>query len=279
MKNFLTRSFTSIFIFVIFAAIVGSSFFEFFELTISVLCAMCVFEAINALGFRKIKVLLLPLIYSVAVPISFYFSDKCGKNPFCFLLILSFLFILIFNVVAMKNFVDLKFKDSASIMFITIVITTFLSNIILLRRIDKHGLFYMIITIVCFAWATDIFAYIVGMLVGKHKFSPNISPKKSIEGSIGGTVCSVGATVAAVYIYSCFADIEYNLAVIIVFALLCSLVGQIGDFSFSYIKRSIGIKDYGNLLPGHGGVLDRLDSLIFISPFFYMLLTLKDFVI
>lgn len=279
MKNFLTRSFTSIFIFIIFAAIVVSSFFDFFEFMISVLCAMCVYEAVTALGFKKIKILALPLLYSVLVPISFYFASKYEKNPFYFLLVISFVFIIFFNVVAMGNFAELKFKDAASIMFVSIVITSFLSNIIVLRRVDKHGLFYMIIAIVCFAWATDIFAYIVGVLIGKHRFSPNISPKKSIEGSIGGTVFSIASTVGAVYIYSSFKDIKFDILTVIIFAFLCSLVGQIGDFSFSYIKRSIGIKDYGKLLPGHGGVLDRLDSLIFIAPFFYMLLTFKDLVI
>ena len=190
----------------------------------------------------------------------------------------TLIFILLFNIVAMKNFKDVKFSSASSIIFSSVVITVFLSNIISLRRVDDNGLFYMIVTIVCFAWATDIFAYLVGMLIGKNKFSPNISPKKSIEGSIGGTLFSVGAMVGAVYIYSAIRDIEVNVALTIVYAFLCSLVGQIGDFSFSYIKRSYGIKDFGKILPGHGGVLDRLDSLIFIAPFFYMLISFKSFI-
>ena len=279
MKNFLTRSFTSVFILIIFGAIVASSFFNIvFELTIACLCAFCVFEAVNALGYAKFRFLALPTIYAFVVPQSFYFAELCNKNPYYFILIETLIFILLFNVVSMKNFSDVKFSDATSIIFSSIVITVFLSNIISLRTVDDNGLFYMIITIVCFAWATDIFAYLVGVLFGKHRFSPNISPKKSIEGSIGGTLFCIAATVGAVYIYSSIKQVEINLVLTVVYSFLCSLVGQIGDFSFSYIKRSHGIKDFGKILPGHGGVLDRLDSLIFISPFFYMLITFESFI-
>ncbi len=279
MKNFLTRSFTSVFILIIFGAIVASSFFNIiFELTVSFLCAFCVYEAVNALGFAKPKLLALPMLYAVAVPLSYYFAGVFNISVSSFILSETLIFILLFNIVAMKSFKDVKFSTASSIIFSSVVITVFLSNIISLRRVDDNGLFYMIVTIVCFAWATDIFAYLVGMLIGKHKFSPNISPKKSIEGSIGGTLFSVAAMVGAVYIYGTLKDIEINIALTILYAFLCSLVGQIGDFSFSYIKRSYGIKDFGKILPGHGGVLDRLDSLIFITPFFYMLISFKSFI-
>ena len=86
-------------------------------------------------------------------------------------------------------------------------------------------------------------------------------------------------SILATFVYSVIVDCSVNYITVIICALLCSLVGQIGDFSFSYIKRSYGIKDFGKLLPGHGGVLDRLDSLIFISPFFYLLLSIKEFIV
>ena len=162
-------------------------------------------------------------------------------------------------------------------MFVSLVITCFLSNIILLRQVPVHGLFYMLLVIVCFSWATDVFAYLIGMSIGKHRFAPNISPKKTIEGSVGGTLASVIITFIALLIYKNITGTDYNLPLALGYALICSLVGQIGDLAFSYIKRSYGIKDFGNILPGHGGVLDRLDSLIFLSPFFYMLITFKEF--
>ena len=123
------------------------------------------------------------------------------------------------------------------------------------------------------SWGTDVFAYCIGKRFGKHKFS-KVSPKKSIEGCIGGTI---GAT-ALILIYTmilnnCFA-FEYSYFTVTIFGIVMSLIGQLGDFSASCIKRYVDIKDYSNLLPGHGGMLDRIDSVLFIAPFAYMLFTL-----
>lgn len=281
MKNFLTRAFTSVFIFLIFGLIIFTSFYNVvFEITIALLCVFCVYESLNAQGFIRNKWLYLPpIVYSFLAPASFALCDYLSFNPYFLLLALTFIFILIFNVFAMSNFSVMKYENCGSVIFSSIVITAFLSNIILIRTQFKHGLFYMILVISCFAWATDIFAYIVGVCIGKHKFSPNISPKKSIEGSIGGTLFCIVFSILATFIYSVIIDCSVNYVYLIICALICSLVGQIGDFSFSYIKRSYGIKDFGKLLPGHGGVLDRLDSLIYICPMFYILLLVKEFII
>ena len=121
------------------------------------------------------------------------------------------------------------------------------------------------------AWGTDVFAYFVGKKFGKHKFSP-VSPKKSIEGCVGG---AFGALVLFV-LYTIFLNVHHDMGInyclIAVIAVLLSLIGQVGDFSASTIKRYVGIKDYSNLFPGHGGMLDRIDSVIFIAPFAYFLL-------
>lgn len=279
-QNFLIRLLTSFFILLIFAAIAVASFFDiFFEITISLLSMMCVCEAVNAIGYAKKKRFLIPsMIYAFLVPLSFIFVDYINKSPYYLIIVLTFIYMITFIVISMKNFDDIKFNDAATLMFVSLVITCFLSNIILLRKTSVHGFFYMILVIVCFAWATDVFAYLVGMCFGKHKLSPKISPKKSIEGSIGGTVFSVILTTVALLIYSNHTNCNVNFPLALLYGLLCSIIGQIGDLSFSYIKRSYGIKDFGNILPGHGGVIDRLDSLIFISPFFYMLITIKSFI-
>ena len=122
------------------------------------------------------------------------------------------------------------------------------------------------------AWGTDIFAYIIGKYFGKHKFS-KVSPKKSIEGCIGGTVAAVILMLAYTYVANTYWGMSYSYLQIGVIGLVLSLIGQIGDFSASSIKRYVDIKDFSNLIPGHGGMLDRIDSLIFLAPFAYALFT------
>lgn len=121
------------------------------------------------------------------------------------------------------------------------------------------------------AWGTDTFAYIVGMKFGKHKFSP-ISPKKSIEGCIGGTLAAVAIVLGYTWIINTYFGMSIDYIYIGIVGLVLSLIGQIGDFSASSIKRYVEIKDFSNLFPGHGGMLDRIDSVIFIAPFAYFLL-------
>ena len=123
------------------------------------------------------------------------------------------------------------------------------------------------------AWGTDVFAYFVGKAIGKHKFS-KVSPKKSIEGCIGGTIGAVVLMLIYTYFVNKYLGQNYSYLYIGIIGVLLSLLGQIGDFAASSIKRYVDIKDYSNLIPGHGGMLDRIDSLIFLAPFAYALFTL-----
>lgn len=136
----------------------------------------------------------------------------------------------------------------------------------------NNGKFFIWYAILA-AWGTDVFAYMIGRRFGKHKFS-QISPNKSIEGCIAGVIGAIVLSVAyTVILNNCF-NYTINYFVIVIISLILSLVGQVGDFSASSIKRYTGVKDFGNLIPGHGGILDRFDSLIFIAPVAYFLLML-----
>lgn len=123
------------------------------------------------------------------------------------------------------------------------------------------------------AWGTDIFAYFIGKHFGKHKFS-KVSPKKSIEGCIAGTVGAILLMLLYTYVANTFWGMNYSYGFIAMISVILSLIGQIGDFAASSIKRYVDIKDYSNLIPGHGGMLDRIDSLIFLAPFAYAFFTL-----
>ncbi|MFV0529314.1 MAG: phosphatidate cytidylyltransferase [Lachnospiraceae bacterium] len=124
------------------------------------------------------------------------------------------------------------------------------------------------------AWGCDTLAYCTGTLFGKHKMSPVLSPKKSIEGAIGGVLgaAALGAAYAVILNANHLMRIEKPW----LYALICgigALVSMVGDLSASAIKRQSGIKDFGNLIPGHGGILDRFDSVIFVAPILYFLAT------
>jgi phosphatidate cytidylyltransferase len=123
------------------------------------------------------------------------------------------------------------------------------------------------------AWGSDVFAYLIGKFFGKHKFS-KVSPKKSIEGCIAGVVGAVGLLLAFTYFANTYWGLNVNYGYVTLIGIALSLLGQIGDFAASSIKRYVDIKDYSNLIPGHGGMLDRIDSLIFLAPFAYVLLSL-----
>ena len=165
---------------------------------------------------------------------------------------------------------DMKttFKDVAYTLIGILYIPFFLMFWELIRRMD-NGKVLMGYTLVI-AWSTDIFAYLIGKKFGKHKFS-KISPKKSIEGCIAGNLGSVVITLIYTMIIKKFVAIEYSYLFIAIISFILSILSQVGDFVASSIKRFADTKDYGNLLPGHGGILDRIDSLLFIIPFTYMI--------
>ncbi len=147
----------------------------------------------------------------------------------------------------------------------------FLSFISLLYGIENGK--YLIWFILIAAWGTDTCAYFIGSKFGKHKFT-KISPKKSIEGCIGGTLGAILITLIYTFAINKLVDMQVSYIYISLIGFILSILSQMGDLSASSIKRTMGIKDFGNLIPGHGGMLDRIDSIIFIAPFAYCLLTL-----
>lgn len=135
--------------------------------------------------------------------------------------------------------------------------------LIITRNYDLYRIIYLLLISIM----TDTFAYITGKLVGLHKLCPNISPNKTIEGLIGGT--TMGVIVGASF-YHVFINPSVSLSILVIITLILSIAGQIGDLVFSMIKRYYNKKDFSDLIPGHGGILDRFDSLIFIALAFIL---------
>jgi CDP-diglyceride synthetase len=147
-----------------------------------------------------------------------------------------------------------------------------MSFLIMLRNMDNGNILIWLIFIG--AWGTDTLAYTFGRLFGKRKIIPEISPKKTLAGALGGILgCTLLMIVFGIIVNNNFGlDIRY--ITLILLGLFCGVISQIGDWSASAIKRYVNVKDFGKIMPGHGGVLDRFDSILFVAPVIYYVLVL-----
>ena len=184
---------------------------------------------------------------------------------------IPFIVAILFIELILRN-LKISIVDIAISLFGIFYIVLFTMFVPLIAGLE-HGkvLIWYVLTA---SWGTDIFAYIVGRKIGKHKFS-KISPKKSIEGCIAGTIGAV--ILSLIYTFCINKFMGFLIAPylhIVIASIVLSVIGQFGDFAASSVKRFNEIKDFSNLIPGHGGLLDRIDSLIFIAPFAYILLTI-----
>ena len=255
----LKRTITTVIAIAILIPILWFSDTFIFPIVVAFFIVKGMFEMFRCLGEHKNIVLTAPF-YIVGALSPFgvrYLSDTidiCGT----ILLILAVLIIYILTVIVFsKN--KITFSQAATVFTSALYINLAFGGIVYLRDMENEYI-YMLSFIG--AWVTDIFAYLVGRAIGKHKLLPDISPKKTIEGSIGGIVFCAGAFVLWAYII----DITYiGIPLIILAGVIASCVSQIGDLVMSAIKRSRGIKDFGRLFPGHGGVLDRFDSVLAVS--------------
>ena len=184
------------------------------------------------------------------------------------MLIIPTIMLVLFLHVIITN-MKINFKDIAYTLFGIIYVIGCIIFLSLLRGIQNGRIliWYAIIA----AWGTDIFAYVIGKRFGKHKFS-EVSPKKSVEGCIAGILGAVGIAVLYTLAINKIFNLQYSYLFVIIVTAILSMIGQVGDFAASSIKRYVDIKDYSNLIPGHGGMLDRIDSLMFLAPFAYVLL-------
>ncbi len=173
--------------------------------------------------------------------------------------------ILTIIMILRKNF---KINDASFMLFTIFYIGLAFQTLVNLFLKDQG--MYELLYIAIIAILTDTFAYFCGTFFGKHKLCPSISPKKTIEGSLGGTVI---ATILAPLFAINFVDVAYSNSpiFIIILTFVLSILSQFGDLAASVIKRHFNVKDYGNLFPGHGGVLDRLDSILFTSLCYFYL--------
>ena len=179
--------------------------------------------------------------------------------------------LILFLKVIITN-METTFKDVSYTFLGICYITFFIMFLSLIRGLNNGN--FILVYVVLVAWSTDIFAYLIGKHFGKIHFS-KVSQNKTVEGCIAGIIGAIIIGVLYTLICNQFINTGIDSYILIGgISLILSIISQIGDFAASSIKRFVDMKDYGNLIPGHGGMLDRIDSLIFIAPFAYMLFSL-----
>lgn len=189
------------------------------------------------------------------------------KNSVQTINILPYLLIIFMILTVLRN--HFKVKDASFVLFAIYYIG--LSFFTLVQIFLRTNGIYELIYIILIAVFTDTSAYFIGTFFGKHKLCPDISPKKTKEGSVGGTILATILVMVYVLLVPKFTFLYDNIFYKIGLTFLLSIISQFGDLALSVVKRQFSIKDFGNLFPGHGGVLDRLDSILFTSLTYYYL--------
>ena len=243
--------------------IVGVHYKIVLDIVMDLIIAMCVFEGLSAKGLnKKITVAAPCLAFSILFPLFYSYHYVVP--------ILVFLFVLSLFLAMIFNHENLVFPDLSFALTITLLCTLGLWTIVYMFDSSKPiiGAFYLV-TSLATPWLADGGAYFGGSFLGKHKLCPKISPKKTIEGAVTGVIVGTLLSFLVGIIFQTFffkSGESVNYISLAIFGLTGSLISIVGDLSFSLVKRSLGVKDYGSLIPGHGGMLDRFDSVIFTSP-------------
>ena len=226
---------------------------------IAVVASVAVYEALKAYGFSKNKFFVLSgAITSVLYALVNYIDKDLIS-------LLLFVMIVLFVVVLLLHHETIKTKDIFAVIFSVFIIPFVFSTLGYIRKVQFGE--YLIWLPFISAWLTDTFAYFGGKFFGRHKLCPKISPKKTVEGSVSGIFGAVIGYIVYGLIIKNVWNLNVNMVAFVIISLVTSVLSQMGDLFASTIKRENGVKDFGNLMPGHGGALDRFDSLILTAPF------------
>ena len=258
-----TRVLTSIGIAVVGIPLLVFSGYIVFPIALSLFAFIAAFELLRVIGIHRNYFISVPAyLIALALPLGTYFVTDTSKYLLLCLLVFFVYLIYLFSVaVFMRG--KLHFSDMSEAFVTLFYVIGAFTALAILRGLDYGA--WLLGFVFMGSWGCDVFAYFVGSLIGKHKLIPEISPKKTIEGSLGGIVFATLGYLLLGFIMSKTSEVIPNYIVLVVAGIICSIVSQIGDLIASYIKREHGVKDYGRLLPGHGGIMDRFDSSLAVS--------------
>ncbi len=238
-----------------------------FNIAMSALSLIAVYEMISCVGAKKnIPVVISSCILGALMPMIPYFTSEFTLHieMMCYIVYM----ILVFTFTVFSRGESDFATVSAAFMGVFYISVSF-TSIILLRKTGE----YLYLLAFFGPWVSDTFAYIVGRLIGKRKLIPEVSPNKTIAGSVGGIIATAALFVGYGFAVAKLAELSStpNVIAMAVAGAIVSVISQIGDLTASYIKRRYGVKDYGKLFPGHGGVMDRFDSVLLTAPVLYII--------
>jgi len=233
-----------------------------FDVALAIIALIAMWELNSAFKARELH----PIDWLGYASVVFALSLRFCSSKVAFLLVLGFtlmvMYIMFTKVVLSNN--KINFVD-ASVTILSIFYVTFLFSFLGLTRHMTDGRF-IVWFIFIGGWITDVSAYFSGRLLGRNKLIPEISPNKTIEGSVGGLVGCIFITLIYGLSIKSYLKVDMGILHFIVLGMFTSIFAQLGDLTASAIKRSTKIKDYGTIMPGHGGIIDRFDSILFVSP-------------
>ncbi len=252
----------------LFVLFFNSSFPLILNIIVAIIAAWAMNEIFSVMNILKTKLITIPsIIFVTILPL---FGNSIYHEAFWYTYTLW-----MFSVMLLKS--SLQIKDTAITYTMAMLISFSFGKIIELRDFGgEYGSFFVLLGLAV-AWMSDTGAYFFGKIFGKNKLCPEISPKKTIEGFIGGIVTCVISMVLIAFIFNNFIfsqKQQINYISVILLGLIGSPISALGDLCFSIIKRKCKVKDFGTIMPGHGGILDRFDSVIFTIPYVYLFLKL-----
>ena len=244
------------------------------EIAVAVLCLFATYEVIGTtrLVHNRLE-LLLCLLVSVGLAVGHFSVLPLDLQD----VVQGLIFVLLVGSFA----IELKFHDSMNVsqvswgFFGALIVPYLMLSLLRIFQMDflpigdtdlQIGQFIVLLPLLA-AWGADTCALFAGTFFGKHKLAPVVSPKKTVEGAVGGVVGGAVLVLLAALLMNTFLDLDMPIWAALVLGGAGAVLGEIGDLSFSIIKRQTGIKDYGHIFPGHGGVLNRFDSVLFVAPF------------
>ena len=266
-----TRVITAIFIILVTVPLCLFSHTVAWPVFVAAMRVMAVFEMLGCVGTRRKLTIAIPALLMAAV---FPFAVRYGGAPDDVLLIFMiamFVYLIYLFAISVFSHGKLVLEDVFASYATVFYIMASFGALVLLRDRD-FGLYLVILTLYG-PWISDVFAYFCGRLFGRHKLIPDVSPKKTVEGAVGGVIFCALAAVLYGFILKTFigeiTSVSYTALALI--GAVIAVISQIGDLIMSHIKRKYGIKDYGFILPGHGGILDRFDSVLGVVPLIVIL--------